>query len=665
MDKMEFRIKELRDTLNYHSYRYYVEDSPEIGDFEYDVLYRELEDLEEKRPDLVTADSPTQRIGGQPLEGFEKVAHQIQMQSLADVFNAEELAAFDQRVRDALGVETVEYVVEKKIDGLSVSLEYQNGSFVRGATRGDGLVGEDVTQNLKTVKAIPLRLKEEIPSLIVRGEVFIPKNDFLKVNEEQEELGQPLFANPRNAAAGSLRQLDPKITAKRKLDIYIFNIQQIEGKELDTHASGLEYLKKIGFKVSPDFRICTGLNEALNEIFVIGEARGEFPFEIDGAVVKVNSLAQREVLGSTTKTPRWAAAYKYPAEKKQTKIKEIWVNVGRTGVLTPNAVLEPVRLAGTTVSRATLHNMDYIKEKQIMIGDTAWVQKAGDIIPEVLEVVFEKRTGEEKEFAMPEQCPVCGSEVIREEGEAAFRCTGIECPAQLSRSIEHFVSRDAMNIDGLGPAIIQTLLDGGFIRGIADLYYLHERKSELESIERMGKKSVENLLNSIEKSRQNNIDRLIYGFGIRHIGLRAAQLLSENFESIDALRQAPVEEIAGIYEFGEKTAQSVVTFFKQEQTTDTIEKLRAAGVNLISSGKKKLKDTRFEGLTFVLTGTLPTYSRTEASGIIESYGGKTSGSVSKKTDYVLAGEEAGSKLDKAQQLGVKVIDEAEFRRMAE
>ncbi|NJD03440.1 MAG: NAD-dependent DNA ligase LigA, partial [Ruminiclostridium sp.] len=376
-------------------------------------------------------------------------------------------------------------------------------------------------------------------------------------------------------------------------------------------------------------------------------------------------LAQREVLGSTTKTPRWAAAYKYPAEKKQTKIKEIWVNVGRTGVLTPNAVLDPVRLAGTTVGRATLHNMDYIREKQIMIGDTAWVQKAGDIIPEVVEVVFDKRTGGEKEFVMPEQCPVCGSEVVREEGEAAYRCTGIECPAQLSRSIEHFASRDAMNIDGLGPAIIQALLDSGFIKGIADLYYLHERKSELEAMERMGRKSVENLLNSIEKSRQNNIDRLIYGFGIRHIGLRAAQLLSENFESLDEIRQAAAEEIAGIYEFGEKTAQSVVTFFKQEQTTDTIEKLRAADVNLNSSGKKKLKDARFQGLTFVLTGTLPTFSRAEAGEIIESYGGKTSGSVSKKTDYVLAGEEAGSKLDKARQLGVKVIDEGEFRRMTE
>ncbi len=665
MDNTEQRIKELRENLNYHNYRYYVLDNPEISDYEYDMLYRELEELEAGRPDLVTEDSPTQRVGGQPLEGFEKVVHQVKMLSLADVFSPEELYAFDQRVRNALDTDMVEYEVEKKIDGLSVSLEYVNGRFVRGATRGDGLVGEDVTQNLKTVKSIPLRLKEDIPLLIVRGEVFIPKEDFLKMNEEQEELGQPLFANPRNAAAGSLRQLDPRITSKRKLDIYVFTIQRVEGRAFETHSAGLEFLKDMGFKTSPGIKICRGIDEVLEEISRIGETRGDFSFEIDGAVVNVNFLAQREILGSTTKTPRWSAAYKYPAEKKQTKIREIWVNVGRTGVLTPNAVLDPVKLAGTTVGRATLHNMDYIKEKQIMIGDTAWVQKAGDIIPEVLEVVFDKRTGEEKEFVMPERCPVCGSEVVREEGEAAFRCTGIECPAQLSRSIEHFVSRDAMNIDGLGPAIIQALLDGGFITGIADLYYLHERRDELENMERMGRKSVENLLNSIERSRQNNIDRLIYGFGIRHIGLRAAQLLSENFESIDALRQAGVEEIAGIYEFGMKTAQSVVTFFKQEQTTDTVEKLKTAGVNLTSSGKKQLKDSRFEGLTFVLTGTLPTYSRAEAGEIIESYGGKTSGSVSKKTDYVLAGEEAGSKLDKAQQLGVKVIDEAEFRQMLE
>ncbi len=656
--EIEERIDELRKILSYHNHRYYVEDNPEISDFEYDALYRELEDLENQRPELITPDSPTQRIGGKVLEGFNKVIHAVQMQSLSDVFSEEELCAFDLRVREALG-EPYEYVVEKKIDGLSVSLEYENGRFVRGSTRGDGLVGEDVTGNLKTVKAIPLMLKESIPYLEVRGEVFISKKDFMEINEEQE------FANPRNAAAGSLRQLDPKITAARKLNIYVFNIQRIEGKAFGTHEETLEYMKALGFKVSPGYTVCKSIKEAFEEIKRIGEERGNMPFEIDGAVVKVNSLRQRDILGSTAKTPRWAAAYKYPAEKKQTVIKGIWPNVGRTGVLTPNAVLDPVRLAGTTVSRATLHNMDYIKEKDIRIGDTVWVQKAGDIIPEVIEVIFEKRSGGEKEFNMPDNCPICGAQVVREEGEAAYRCTGIECPAQLFRSIVHFASRDAMNIDGLGPAIIEALLNKGFINGIADLYYLHDIKEELVNLERMGKKSIENLLNSIEKSKRNNIDRLIFGFGIRHIGLRAARLLSENFESLEALSAASVDDIAKIPEFGEKMAKSLCVFFEQEQTRDTIAKLQAAGVNLKSSGKRELKDNRFEGLTFVLTGTLPTYGRNEASKIIESLGGKTSGSVSKKTSFVLAGEEAGSKLDKARELGIKIIGEEEFKNMIE
>ncbi len=659
---IETRINELREILNYHAHKYYVEDNPEISDFEYDMLYRELEDLEKERPDLVTADSPTQRVGGKPLEGFEKVQHAVQMQSLQDVFNEAELLAFDQRVRDAVG-DKLEYVVEKKIDGLSVALVYENGRFVRGATRGDGLVGEDVTLNLKTIKSIPMVLKENIPLIEVRGEVFISRKDFMKMNEEQEALGEAMFANPRNAAAGSLRQLDPKITSGRKLDIFVFNIQRIEGKVLQSHSETLEYLKLLGFKVSPGYRVFDSIGQVMDEINSIADQRGELPFEIDGAVVKVNSLRQREILGNTTKTPRWAAAYKYPAEKKQTVIKDIWVNVGRTGVLTPNAVLEPVRLAGTTVSKATLHNMDYIRDKDIRIGDTVVVQKAGDIIPEVLEVVFEKRTGVEKEFVMPEDCPECGSKVIREEGEAAYRCTGIECPAQLFRSIVHFASRDAMNIDGLGPAIIETLLEKGFIKEISDLYYLYLRQEELVKIDRMGKKSTENLLNSIEKSKGNNIDRLIFGFGIRHIGLRAAQLLSENFESVDALMEVCPEEVVNIPEFGEIMAKSVVAFFRHEQTRDTVEKLRKAGVNLKSSGKKQLKDSRFEGLTFVLTGTLPTYGRNEAGSIIQSFGGKTSGSVSKKTDYVLAGEDAGSKLEKAVQLGVKVISEEEFVEM--
>jgi len=661
-DSIEKRIEILREKINYHNYKYYVEDSPEISDFEYDAMYRELERLEAERPDLVTPDSPTQRVGGKPLEGFEKVVHEVQMQSLSDVFSKEELFAFDKRVRDVVG-DNVEYVVEKKIDGLSVSLEYENGKFIRGSTRGDGITGEDITQNLKTIKSIPLSLKENIPFLEVRGEVFMSKKEFARLNEEQENLELPPFANPRNAAAGSLRQLDPKITASRKLDIFIFNIQRVTGRSFSTHSESLEFLKSMGFKISPDYKVCSNIFEAMEEIEAIGERRGELYYEIDGAVVKVNSLSQRDVLGSTTKTPRWAVAYKYPPEKKQTVIKDICANVGRTGVLTPLAVLEPVRLAGSTVSRATLHNMDYIREKDIRIGDTVWVQKAGDIIPEVLEVVFEKRNGTEKEFKMPEKCPVCGSQVLREESEAAYRCTGIECPAQLFRSIVHFASRDAMNIDGLGPAIIEALLDKGYISGVADLYYLHLKKNEIMNMERMGKKSTENLLNSIERSKSNNIDRLIFGFGIRHIGLRAAQILSQRFESIDALSKATVEDLINIPEFGQKMAESVVVFFNQEQTKDTIRKLRDAGVNMVSQGKKQLVDNRFEGLTFVLTGTLPTYTRSEATEIIQSFGGKVSGSVSKKTSFVLAGEDAGSKLDKAMQLGIKIIDEDEFKKM--
>jgi len=659
---VEKRLAELRQIINYHDIKYYVEDSPEISDFEYDALYRELVELEERHPELVTPDSPTQRVGGRVLEGFEKVEHPVQMQSLTDVFSRDEVAAFDKRVREALGA-NVEYVVEKKIDGLSVSLEYVNGVFTRGSTRGDGFIGEDVTQNLRTIKSIPLALKEAIPFIEVRGEVFISKKDFIEINEEQEENEQPLFANPRNAAAGSLRQLDPKIAAKRRLDIFVFNIQRIEGRTVSSHSESLDLLKSLGFKVIPGYKVCSDIDEVLNEIDNIGETRGELDYEIDGAVVKVNQLAQRELLGSTIKTPKWAVAYKYPAEKKETQLKDIWVNVGRTGVLTPNAVLEPVRLAGTTVSRATLHNMDYIKEKDILIGDTVIVQKAGEIIPEVVEVVKDKRTGAEREFIMPDKCPVCGADVVREEGQAAYRCVGIECPAQLSRRVIHFASRDAMNIEGMGPAMVKLLLDRGFIQGVADLYYLSDRKEELIKLERMGKKSVENLLAAIEKSKENDIDRLIYGFGIRNIGLRASKLLAEKFDSIEALRQATVDDIVKIEEFGEISAESVVEFFRQEQTEDTLNKLKEAGVNLVRKAKSQIKDNRFEGLTFVLTGTLPTYTRQEATAIIESFGGKTAGSVSKKTDFVLAGDEAGSKLDKAIQLGIKIIDEEEFKKM--
>ncbi|MDQ2085945.1 NAD-dependent DNA ligase LigA [Herbivorax sp. ANBcel31] len=656
------RIQKLKDTINYYNYKYYVEDSPEISDYEYDKLYKELEDLESQRPDLISPDSPTQRVGGEPLSGFEKVEHKVHMQSLSDVFNKEEIYAFDKRVREAIDGD-VEYVVEKKIDGLSVSLKYENGMFVKGATRGDGFIGEDVTLNLKTIKSIPLSLKHKLPLLEVRGEVFISKKDFVKVNEHQEKLEQAVFANPRNAAAGSLRQLDPKIASLRKLDIFIFNVQDISGRSFETHSESLEFMKEAGLKVSPRYRVCKNIKEVVEEINRIGEERAELPFEIDGAVVKVNSLDQREQLGSTSKAPKWAVAYKYPAEIKETVIKKIWVNVGRTGVLTPNAVLEPVPIAGTTVSKATLHNMDYIEERDIRIGDSVKIRKAGDIIPEVIEVIEQKRSGKEQPFVMPQKCPECDADVVREEGEVAHRCTGIECPAQLYRSIIHFASRDAMNIDGLGPAIIEVLLKKGFIKGIADLYYLKESKDELLKLDRMGEKSVENLLKSIEKTKDNNIDKLINGFGIKHIGLRAAQLLGENFESIDDMRKASVEDFAKIPEFGEKMAESLSIFLKQQQTDDTIDKLKKAGVNLKSKGKRKLNDARFEGVTFVLTGTLENLKRNEAGEIIKSFGGKVSGSVSKKTDYVLAGEEAGSKLEKAKKLGVKIIDENDFLQM--
>jgi len=659
---IEQRIRELRELITYHNHKYYIEDNPEISDDEYDRLYRELVELEQQRPDLVTPDSPTQRIGGAPLEAFEKVVHIVKMESLMDVFSKEELIAFDRRVRAAVG--DVEYVVEKKIDGLSVSLEYRDGVFVLGSTRGDGITGENITQNLKTIKSVPLAINSSLPLLEVRGEVFMSKKDFARLNEEQEEKGEPVFANPRNAAAGSLRQLDPKITAGRKLDIFVFNIQRIEGSTFETHSESLELLKKLGFKVIPGYKVCTTIDEVWDEIEEIRKHRSNYHYEIDGAVVKVNSMVQREILGSTAKAPRWAVAYKYPAERKQTKLVDIVVNVGRTGVLTPNAVLEPVRLAGSTVSRATLHNLDYIRMKDIRIGDTVWIQKAGDIIPEVVEVDKEKRTGNEKIFEMPDVCPDCGSKVVREEGESAHRCTGIDCPAQLFRSIVHFASRDAMNIEGLGPALIDMLLKNGFITGIADIYYLYRHKEKLVEMERLGEKSVNNLLLSIEASKNNDLSRLIFGLGIRHIGLRAAQQLEEHFASIDDIARATEEEIREIEEFGEKMAKSLVLFFSQPHNLETIEKLKNAGVNTVSRrGENGSSDLRFQGKTFVLTGTLPSYTRKEATEIIEKFGGKVAGSVSRKTDFVLAGEEAGSKLDKAKELGITIIDEEQFKEM--
>ncbi|MGI6083856.1 MAG: NAD-dependent DNA ligase LigA [Acetivibrionales bacterium] len=664
----EKRITKLRELLHYHNHKYYVEDSPEIQDYEYDKLYYELVCLEEKNPHLITPDSPTRRVGGQAEDAFSKVIHEVKMESLNDVFSIEELYAFDRRVKDAIGNDFVEYIVEKKIDGLSVSLEYENGVFIRGSTRGDGVVGEDVTNNLKTIRSIPLKLSIPdgiaLPFLEVRGEVFMAKKDFLELNEKQEAMEQKLFANPRNAAAGSLRQLEPSVTASRKLDIFVFNIQRADGIRFNTHSKALYFLKKLGFKISPDFRICSGIEEVINEIHTIGEERGNFSFETDGAVIKINNLGLRDIMGSTSKAPRWAVAYKYPPEEKKTRLKDIIIQVGRTGALTPNAVLEPVRLAGTTVSRATLHNEDYIKERDIRIGDEVWIRKAGEIIPEVIGVDFSSRPEKTSPFMMPVNCPVCGAPAVREEQEAIIRCTGIECPARLYRSLIHFASRDAMNIEGLGPALIDMLLEKGLINGIPDLYTLYKRKEELISLERMGEKSVENLLLSIEKSKENDLSNLLFGLGVRHIGKRAAQLAAEHFKTMDALMEATCEDFIKVEEFGEKMAASLESFFKQEQTIHTINLLKELGVNMESKTQRQ-KSAIFSGLTFVLTGTLPTYTRSEASRLIEERGGKVSGSVSKKTSYVLAGEEAGSKLDKAVQLGVKIIDEDTFKRMCE
>ena len=659
------RIEELTETLNYHSRKYYVDDSPEINDYDYDMLYRELETLEDEYPEFTSPDSPTQRVGGAPLDEFKKVTHSAQMQSLQDVFSIEELGTWFRRVNDELGADPL-YVMERKIDGLSVCLTYNHGKLVGGATRGDGFVGEDVTQNIKTIKSIPLTLPDKLPVIEVRGEVFLPKSEFNRINEALEKAGKNLFANPRNAAAGSLRQLDSKKTAERNLDIFVFNVQKIEGKSFSSHTETLEYLKTQGFKVSPEFVVCDTPQKCKDVIGQIGELRGELPYDIDGAVVKVDSLSIRAQLGETTKTPKWAVAYKYPPEEIETTIRQIVINVGRTGAVTPLAKFEPVRVSGSLVSKATLHNMDFINEKDIKIGDSVIIRKAGEIIPEVVSVVASKRSGAEVDFVMPDKCPVCGADVVRNEGESAYRCTGIMCPAQQSRAIIHFASRDAMNIDGLGPAIIEGLMEFGFIKQIEDLYTLKEKREEIIARDelRLKAKSVDNLLKSIEDSKQRDLSRLLYGFGIRNIGARAAKQLAEKFDDIHQLFEATVEDLLEIYDFGKIMAESVVGFFSQTQTKEIVERLELAGVNLRSNYRDSLVDSSFEGRTFVLTGTLPSLSRQEASAIIEARGGKVSGSVSKKTDFVLAGEDAGSKLTKAQELGVKIVDQTEFEEMA-
>ena len=653
---MKQRIEELTKIINEHNYNYYVMDNPTISDFEYDALMRELSELEEKYPEFAKPDSPTKRVGGYALESFEQVRHEVPMESINDVFSFEELREFDERVKGLISGEKVEYVVEYKIDGLSVSLEYRNGLLEIGSTRGNGRIGENVTENIKTVRSVPLSVENAPELLEVRGEVYMPHKSFEAVNAQREIDGEPLFANPRNAAAGSLRQLDPKIAAKRKLDIFVFNVQRISEEKFDNHYDSLIYLKEHGFKVIPDFRKLSEIDGIINEINDISERRGELGFDIDGVVIKVNSFAQREKLGSTAKAPRWAAAYKFPPEKKKTKLTDIVLNVGRTGVLTPNAVLEPVRLAGTTVSKATLHNIDFIRERDIRIGDTVIVQKAGEIIPEVLSVDKSARNGSETEFAMPKLCPVCGAPVVRDDGEAAYRCTGIECPAQLVRNIIHFASKGAMDIEGLGPALVHSLIESGLIKSEADLYYLSE--DDVASLDRMGKKSAENLISAIEKSKENDLSKLITALGIRHVGANSAKLIASRFKSMDALLAASADEIASIDDVGAIMAESIVEFLSQQQTIHTISRLKAAGVNMECG--TAAAGTKFAGMTFVLTGSLENYTRSEAAAVIESLGGKVSSSVSKKTSIVVAGDEAGSKLDKAEKLGVRIIGEEEF-----
>lgn len=658
---MDYReeIRKLRDILNENGYRYYVLDAPTMSDREYDLLNRRLEELEAAHPEEVTPDSPTQRIGGKLLEGFSTYTHEVPLESLQDVFNAEEVAEFCQRMDEALGT-LAEYSVEPKVDGLSVALEYRNGVFVRGATRGDGLVGEDVTENLKTIRSIPMTLPEKLPRLIVRGEVYMARSVFEEINAMRELQGKPLMANPRNAAAGSLRQLDPKICAERRLDIQVFNLQLAEGPEFSTHAGTLDYLASQRFKVIPHATL-SGASACQAEISRIDNQRMEYPFDIDGAVVKVNTLSDRSILGSTAKFPKWAVAYKYPPEKKPSKVLDIIIQVGRTGVLTPKAVLEPVRLAGTTVTSATLHNQDYIAEKDIRIGDTVIVQKAGEIIPEIVAVDTSKRPETAEPYFLPETCPVCGALARRDPDGAALRCTGAECPAQLLRNITHFASRDAMDIEGLGPAVVQQLVDGGLIQNAADLYSL--RADDVAKLDRMGTKSAKNLIQAIEKSKVNDLSKLIFGLGIRQVGEKAAKVLASHFKTFDALEAASVEELTEIDDVGEITAQCIVDYLSESQSQDLLRRLREAGVNMESA--QQLVDERFAGMTFVLTGTLTQFDRKTAQAMIEERGGKAAGSVSKRTNYVVAGEAAGSKLKKAQELEIPILTEDEFAKMLE
>ncbi|MBP3521450.1 MAG: NAD-dependent DNA ligase LigA [Oscillospiraceae bacterium] len=651
-------LQQLREELTRANYEYYMLDAPTMSDYDFDHKLRRLEELEAMYPELITPDSPTQRVGGSVAEGFSEVVHQVPLESLQDVFSVEELEEFDRRVRET--TPDAVYDTEPKVDGLSVALEYENGVFVRGATRGDGRVGEDVTQNLRTIRSIPLRLPESLPRLIVRGEVYMPKSAFERINREREVQGKPLFANPRNAAAGSLRQLDPRIAAERRLDILVFNIQYVDGKTFSTHTETLEYLESQHFRVIPH-TFCATIGECTQRITAIGDSRENFDFDIDGAVVKVNDLTDREKLGSTAKFPRWAAAYKYPPEQKPTTVEDIVIQVGRTGVLTPKAVVAPVRLAGTTVTNATLHNQDFIAEKDVRIGDTVLVQKAGEIIPEIVSVLKEKRPAGAVPFVFPSQCPVCGAAVVRDEDGAAIRCTGAECPAQLTRNLVHFASRDAMDIEGLGPAVVELLIQAGLLKTPGDLYHL--QITDVAKLDRMGKKSAQNLMDAIERSKENDLSKLLTALGIRQVGQKAAQVLSRQFGSMEALMTAGEEELAAVPDVGSITAQNILDWFSSPQSKHLIQTLKDAGVNMVS--KAQPVGDKLSGLTFVLTGELSGFSRKEASERIEALGGKVSGSVSSKTSYAVAGEAAGSKLRKAQELNIPILDESAFITLLE
>lgn len=658
MDEARARIQKLREDIQRHDYQYYVLDQPLISDAEYDRLMRELVELEKAHPELVTPDSPTQRVGGQPLQGFETVRHRVPLLSLDNAFSEGEVLNFHRRVRGRLGNEEISYVTELKIDGVSVALTYENGMLVSGATRGDGLVGEDITTNIRTIRALPLRLRSDLSRLVVRGEVFMPKSAFARLNRVREERGERVFANPRNAAAGSLRQLDPGVTAGRALAVFVYDILYLEGASISSQHEALQFLAEQGLPVNPEYRYCSSIDPVIEYCQEWETRRYELPYEIDGVVIKLDSLRDRELMGATARNPRWAIAYKFPAEEKETRLVGIELNVGRTGVITPTAVMEPVSLAGTTVSRASLHNYDLIKEKDIRLNDTVIVHKAGDIIPEVIRPVKEKRTGQEKEFVMPENCPVCGSRVVRFTGEVAYRCDNINCPARLKESLVFFASRDAMDIEGLGPALVQQLVEQGLVRDVADLYYL--QAEQLAGLERMGEKSAANLIAALEASKSRPLHRLIHALGIRHVGLKSARLLTQRFRDIDEFPHLKVEDLTAIPEIGEKIAESITVFFAEPRNLETIERLKQAGINTVEEQTVDVSDSLLAGKTLVLTGKLEKMTRSEATAVIESLGGRVVNSVSKKTDYVVMGSDPGSKYDKAVNLGISIINEDQF-----